>query len=92
MNLKAEVLVIAGWLADGEALDRNQGEMSLERLVARICADREMSLTVLSLVATALAKHIDAQDVVVNTEKDGSRPSKMPPYTTYSDSEYDPRN
>jgi len=66
MNIKAEVLVLAGLLADGEAIPRLEAEMSLERLVARICADRNVTVPILCLIATTLAKHIDAQDMVLS--------------------------
>ena len=56
--LRAELLIIAGRLAEGEPMTREEAEMTLPMLVIRLCA-MQLSHTQIALIAVTLAKHID---------------------------------
>jgi len=58
-DLRSELMIIAGSLAEGEVLTREQNEMPLSMFVTRLCADPAMPHTVLALIAVTLAKHIE---------------------------------
>lgn len=57
--LRKEILLLTGYVAEDEPIPRAEFEMELSRLVARICSDQGQTLVRVSLIAVALARHIE---------------------------------
>lgn len=58
-ELKLRVLLLAGYLADGEAMTAVQGQKSLPHVVADIFSDKGLSPVAGALIAVELACQVD---------------------------------
>jgi hypothetical protein len=61
-KLRAELLIIARRLAEGEPITREDADIPLSTFVTRLADDPTMSATALALIAVSLAKHIERAD------------------------------
>ena len=64
-ELKAEVLVLAGYLAQDEIMSASDAKRSLAHTVAHICSDKNVSPIAIALIAVELAKQIDVRDPAI---------------------------
>jgi hypothetical protein len=62
LKLRAELLIIARRLAEGEPITREDADIPLSTFVTRLVADPTMSTTAIALIAVSLAKHIEQAD------------------------------
>lgn len=58
-DLRRQVLLLAGYLAEEDALTAAQGQSSIRETVSRICADRNTSPVAMALIAAELADFVD---------------------------------
>lgn len=60
--IKKDVMILAQWLADGEAMTATVASESLRTIVTRICADPSSSPLTIAMIAVAMAGHIDQME------------------------------
>ena len=58
-DLKAQVMMLAGYLAPGEQMTAADAQRSLAHTVACICTDKSVAPIAIALIAVELACHIE---------------------------------